>query len=83
MLPVGQLLDLNNKNAVTLQPLSVSKNWSKILSGKKLSRVSSVSIALVINLHVICVMQIVLVIHPDTSINALPNTGIGLLVRTF
>jgi len=38
-----------------------AKNWSKILSQNKLSRVVYVSIAFFINLHVIWVMQIMLV----------------------
>jgi len=34
-----QLRDLSRKICVTLQPIFVSKNWNKILSRKKLSRV--------------------------------------------
>ena len=37
--------------------------------------------ALFINLHVICAMQIMSVIRPDTSINALPNISIPLSVN--
>lgn len=36
-----------------------------------------------VTLHVICAMQIISVIRPDTSINALPNKSIPLSVNTF
>ena len=77
-----QLRDLSNKIAITLQPIFVSKKLQQDLT-PKLSQVLQVSIALFINLYVICVMQIMLAIQPDTLIDALLNTSLWLSVNTF
>ena len=77
-----QLRDLSNKIAITLQPTFVSKKLQQDLK-PKLSQVLQVSIVLFINLYVICVMQIMLAIQPDTLIDALLNTSLRLSVNTF
>ena len=54
-----RLRDLSNKIAVTFQPLFVSKKFEHD-KPKEIKPSTEVSIALFTNLHVICVMQIIL-----------------------
>ena len=60
----------------------VSKKLEQDLKPKEI-KPSFVSNALFANLHVICVMQIMLATQPDTFIKALPNTSIQLPVNIY
>ena len=61
-----QLRGLSSKISVTLQPIFVSKKLEQDLKPKEIKPSILSRHALFINLHVICVMQIMSVIQPDT-----------------
>ena len=60
------------KIGLTLQPVFVSKKLGQVLKPREIKP----SIVLFIIFHVICVMQIMSGIQPDTFINALLSTKI-------
>ena len=79
-----QLRDLSNKIAFTLQPIFVSKKLEQDIKPKEIKPSIVSRQCVVYKFAWICVMQIMLVIQPDTFINALPNTSIRRLsVNTF
>ena len=78
-----QLRDLSRKICVTLQPIFVSKKLEQDLKPKEIKPSIVNRQCVVYKLHVICAMQIMSVIRPDTFISALPNISIRLSVNTF
>ena len=78
-----QLRDLSNKIGLPLQPVFVSKKLEQDLNLEKPSRQLLISVALFMILYVICVMQIMSAIQPDTFFNVSLNTKIRQLAIIF
>ena len=78
-----QLCDLSNKIGFALQPVFVSKKLEQDLNLTKPSRKFLISNALFIILYVICAMQIMSAIQPDTFFNVPLNTKIRQLASIF
>ena len=77
-----QLRDLSNKIGLALQPVFVSKKLEQDLKPRE-SRQLLISDALFIVLYVICAMQIMSAIQPDTFFNESLNTKIRQLASIF
>ena len=79
-----QMCDLSHKIGTTLQPVFTSRKLEQDLK----PRLGKSSPQLLIDnvwftlLHVICVIQIILALQPDTSTNALSNINILRLENT-
>ena len=79
-----QLRDLSNKVALALQPVFVSKKLEQAdVKPKKPSRQLLISDALFIVLYVICAIQIMSVIQPDTFFNVSLSTKIRLILASI
>ena len=78
-----QFRDLGNKIGLALQPVFASKKLEQDLNLKKPSRQLLISNALFIVLYVICAMQIMSAIQPDTFFNVSLNTKIRKLASIF
>ena len=62
------------RSALLCNRCLLARNWNKTSCQKKSSLQSSINNVLSILFHVICAMQIMLAIQPDTSTSALWNT---------